>query len=71
MVSSTVPIELRFGQPLQDGPLILVGHSWGGVVISEAGVDPKVAGLVYVAALVPDVGEVDPRPDTVHATNVV
>jgi pimeloyl-ACP methyl ester carboxylesterase len=43
---------------LQDGPVILVGHSWGGVVISEAGVDPKVAGLVYVAALVPDVGEV-------------
>jgi pimeloyl-ACP methyl ester carboxylesterase len=42
---------------LQDGPVILVGHSWGGVVISEAGVDPKVAGLVYVAALVPDVGE--------------
>src|ERR1700674_107372 len=36
---------------LQDGPVILVGHSWGGVVISEAGVDPKVAGLVYVAAL--------------------
>jgi len=43
---------------LQDGPVILVGHSWGGVVISEAGVDPKVVGLVYVAALVPDVGEV-------------
>ncbi len=42
---------------LQDGPVILVGHSWGGVVISEAGIDPKVAGLVYVAALVPDVGE--------------
>lgn len=42
---------------LQDGPVILVGHSWGGVVISEAGVDPKVAGLVYVAALVPDVDE--------------
>jgi len=42
---------------LQDGPVILVGHSWGGVVISEAGTDPKVVGLVYVAALVPDVGE--------------
>jgi len=42
---------------LQDGPVILVGHSWGGVVITEAGADPKVAGLVYVAALVPDVGE--------------
>ena len=42
---------------LQDGPVILVGHSWGGVVISEAGVDPKVAGLVFVAAFAPDVGQ--------------
>jgi len=42
----------------QDGPVILVGHSWGGVVIGEAGADPKVAGLVYVAAFAPDVGEV-------------
>ena len=41
----------------QDGPLILVGHSWGGTVITEAGTDPKVAGLVYVSALSPDVGE--------------
>jgi pimeloyl-ACP methyl ester carboxylesterase len=41
---------------MQDGPVILVGHSWGGAVISEAGDDPKVAGLVYVAAYVPDVG---------------
>jgi len=41
---------------LQDGPVILVGHSWGGVVITEAGNDPKVAGLVYVAAFAPDVG---------------
>ena len=41
---------------LQDGPVILVGHSWGGVVITEAGADPKVAGLVYVAAFAPDVG---------------
>jgi len=41
---------------MQDGPVILVGHSWGGAVISEAGDDPKVAGLVYVAAVVPDVG---------------
>ena len=40
----------------QDGPVILVGHSWGGAVISEVGDDPKVAGLVYVAAYVPDVG---------------
>ena len=43
---------------LQDGPVILVGHSWGGVVITDAGADPKVAGLVYVAAFAPDVGEV-------------
>ncbi|RZS66470.1 pimeloyl-ACP methyl ester carboxylesterase [Agromyces ramosus] len=41
----------------QDGPAILVGHSWGGTVITEAGVHPKVAGLVYVSALIPDVGE--------------
>jgi pimeloyl-ACP methyl ester carboxylesterase len=43
---------------LQDGPVILVGHSWGGAVITEAGVDPKVAGLVYVAAFGPDSTEV-------------
>src|SRR5881398_624333 len=42
---------------LQDGPVILVGHSWAGVVITEAGADPKVAGLVYVAAFAPDVGQ--------------
>ena len=42
---------------MQDGPVILVGHSWGGAVISEAGDDPKVVGLVYVAAYVPDVGK--------------
>lgn len=41
----------------QDGPAILVGHSWGGTIITEAGVDPKVAGLVYVSALAPDAGE--------------
>jgi pimeloyl-ACP methyl ester carboxylesterase len=34
----------------QDGPVILVGHSYGGVVITEAGMDPKVVGLVYIAA---------------------
>ena len=34
---------------LQTGPVILVGHSWGGVVITEAGMDPKLVGLVYVA----------------------
>ena len=41
----------------QDGPAILVGHSYGGVVISEAGGDPKVKGLVYVTAFAPDTGE--------------
>ena len=41
----------------QNGPVILVGHSYGGVVITEAGNDPKVAGLVYVAAFAPDSGE--------------
>jgi pimeloyl-ACP methyl ester carboxylesterase len=62
----------------QDGPFILVGHSYGGAVISEVGVDPNVAGLVYVAAFAPDAGEsvgalleqipppglvIDPSPD--------
>jgi pimeloyl-ACP methyl ester carboxylesterase len=41
----------------QDGPSILVGHSWGGTVITEAGIHPKAAGLVYVSALSPDAGE--------------
>jgi pimeloyl-ACP methyl ester carboxylesterase len=41
----------------QEGPVILVGHSYGGVVITEAGNDPKVAALVYIAAFVPDQGE--------------
>lgn len=40
-----------------DGPVLLVGHSYGGMVISEAGKDPKVAGLLYVAALVPEEGQ--------------
>jgi len=62
----------------QDGPFILVGHSYGGAVITEVGGDPNVAGLVYVAAFAPDAGEsvgalleqipppgllVDPAPD--------
>jgi pimeloyl-ACP methyl ester carboxylesterase len=42
---------------LQDGPVILVGHSWGGAVITEAGNDPKVAALVYAAAYAPEVGQ--------------
>jgi pimeloyl-ACP methyl ester carboxylesterase len=52
----------------QDGPTILVGHSYGGVVITEAGNDPKVSGVVYIAAFAPDKGESvaslikDPKP---------
>ncbi|CCE10813.1 conserved exported hypothetical protein [Bradyrhizobium sp. STM 3843] len=42
---------------LQDGPTLLVGHSYGGSIITEAGVHPSVVGLVYVAAHAPDVGE--------------
>src|SRR3981081_4097048 len=51
------------------GPVVLVGHSYGGVVITEAGSDPKVAALVYIAAFAPDTGESvaslikDPPPD--------
>ena len=41
----------------QDGPVLLVGHSYGGVVITAAGTDAKVAGLVYIAAFAPDKGE--------------
>src|SRR4030088_329555 len=42
---------------LQDGPTVLVAHSWGGTVISETGIEPKVTALVYVAARAPDAGE--------------
>lgn len=42
---------------LADGPVLLVGHSYGGAVITEAGNDPKVSGLVYVSAVAPDRGE--------------
>jgi pimeloyl-ACP methyl ester carboxylesterase len=41
----------------QEGPAVLVGHSYGGVVITEAGMHPKVAALVYIAAFAPDNGE--------------
>jgi pimeloyl-ACP methyl ester carboxylesterase len=41
----------------QDGPVLLVGHSYGGAVITEAGMNPKAVGLVYVAAFAPDEGE--------------
>jgi pimeloyl-ACP methyl ester carboxylesterase len=53
----------------QDGPVILVGHSYGGAIITEAGNNPKVVGLVYIAAFAPDKGESvnslikDPPPD--------
>ena len=40
----------------QNGKTVLVGHSWGGVVITQAGNDPKVSALVYVSAFAPDVG---------------
>jgi len=42
---------------MQNMPVVLVGHSYGGVVITEAGNDPKVAGLAYIAAFAPDAGE--------------
>ena len=41
----------------QSGPVVLVGHSYGGAVITEAGTDPNVAALVYISAFVPDAGE--------------
>src|SRR4029077_14499270 len=41
----------------QDGPTVLVGHSYGGVVITEDGNDPKVSALVYIAAFAPDAGQ--------------
>ncbi|QHW01014.1 alpha/beta fold hydrolase [Spirosoma endbachense] len=43
----------------QDGPCVLVGHSYGGAIITTAGNNPKVAGLVYIAAHAPDVGETE------------
>lgn len=43
----------------QDGPVILGGHSYGGVAITEAGNDPKAVGLVYLAAFAPDAGQSD------------
>lgn len=47
----------RFALARQDGPTILVAHSYGGTVISQTGLDPNVAGLVYVAARAPEAGE--------------
>lgn len=49
--------ETRRALALQDGPTVLVGHSWSGTLVSEAGIDPKVAALVYIAARAPDAGE--------------
>jgi pimeloyl-ACP methyl ester carboxylesterase len=60
----------------QDGPVILVGHSYGGAVITEAGAHPKVAALVYVTAFAPDAGESvaslikDPSPEP-HASPIL
>ena len=42
---------------MMGGPVILVGHSWGGAVVTEAGDDPRVAGIVYIAAYAPEVGQ--------------
>ena len=51
---------------VQPGPVVLVGHSYGGVVITEAGNDPKVAGLVYIAAFAPDRGDRSPRSSPIR-----
>lgn len=40
-----------------EGPIVLVGHSWGGTVITQAGLTPRVSALVYLSALAPDAGE--------------
>jgi pimeloyl-ACP methyl ester carboxylesterase len=51
-----------------EGPIVLVGHSWGGMAITQAGNDPKVAALVYVSAFAPDVGETGSSPIGAHPT---
>jgi pimeloyl-ACP methyl ester carboxylesterase len=61
----------------QDGPTVLVGHSYGGAIITQAGADPKVKALVYVAAVVPEVGEstaklamsIPPASNDIHPTS--
>jgi len=55
LTDDVAAVKLAIAQ--HSGPVILVGHSYGGVVISEAGTDPKVKGLVYIAAFAPDRGE--------------
>ena len=54
---SDAAAETRRALALQDGPTVLVGHSWSGTLVSEVGDDPKVSALVYVAARAPDAGE--------------
>jgi pimeloyl-ACP methyl ester carboxylesterase len=54
---SAATADTRRALALQDGPTVLVGHSWSGTLISETGDDPKVSALVYVAARAPDAGE--------------
>jgi pimeloyl-ACP methyl ester carboxylesterase len=55
LASDVALTQLALGA--QDRPVILVGHSYGGAVITEAGNEPVVAGLVYIAAFAPDAGE--------------
>jgi pimeloyl-ACP methyl ester carboxylesterase len=54
----------------QDGPCILVGHSYGGSIITEAGTDPHVVGLVYIAAHMPDTGESEAADGKRHPSAV-
>jgi pimeloyl-ACP methyl ester carboxylesterase len=51
-----------------EGDILLVGHSWGGVAITQAGIDPKVKSLVYVSAFAPDIGETGSTLIAEHAT---
>ena len=56
----TLQEDVEFTQrtlALMDGPTVLVGHSYSGMIVTQAGVDPKVSALVYIAARAPDVGE--------------
>jgi pimeloyl-ACP methyl ester carboxylesterase len=55
LVDDVAAVERVLG--MQEGPLLIVGHSWGGTIITEAGNDPKVSGLVYIAAAAPDSGQ--------------
>jgi pimeloyl-ACP methyl ester carboxylesterase len=51
-----------------EGPIVLVGHSWGGMAVTQAGVDPKVAALVYFSAFAADIGETGSSLIAAHAT---